>query len=114
MDRIDEFEAKVQPLFDYNEYDEIIELCDAELSACVGDSDNKYLANIYYNKGYAESDLEQHREAIDDFTKAIELEPAFAEAYNNRCNAKNALGLYQEAIDDYTQAMLLSFPADYD
>ena len=107
MDRIDEFEAKVQPLFDYNEYDEIIELCDAELSACVGDSDNKYVANIYYNKGYAESDLEQHEEAIDDFTKAIELNPDFVWAYSNRGYSKNALGLYKEAIDDFTKAIEL-------
>ena len=50
--------------------------------------------------------------AIDDYTKAIELNPNYAEAYFNRGNVysyrNNYLKSYSQAIADYTQAINLN------
>ena len=37
----------------------------------------------YNNRGGSYSDLDQHQRAIEDYDKAIELDPSYA-AYNNR------------------------------
>jgi tetratricopeptide (TPR) repeat protein len=39
--------------------------------------------------------------AIDDYTKAISIEPKFTNAYNNRGQAKYSLGNKQGAIADF-------------
>ena len=48
-----------------------------------------------------------YNSAIDDFTRAIELDPNDAKAYNNRGIAYRYLGEYQQAIDDSTKAIEL-------
>ncbi len=52
-----------------------------------------------------------YEQAIDDYTRAIELDEAFAEAYFNRGVSYYDLGQYQEAITDLSQAIRLN-PAD--
>ena len=54
--------------------------------------------------------------AIVDFTKAVEANPAFAEAYVNRGNAKAGKGDLAGAIADYTKAIELkpNFLAAYE
>lgn len=55
------------------------------------------------------AELKQYEEAIDDYTKAIELEILDPEkrayVYYNRGNAQIMLDQHQEAIEDYTQAI---------
>ncbi len=52
-----------------------------------------------------------YNEAIADFTKAIELQPDFAEAYSGRgAGACPGKGLRDEAIADYTKTIALSNP----
>ena len=46
----------------------------------------------YHNKGNAKVNLGDYRGAIQDYSKAIELNPNNANAYYNRGNAKSALG----------------------
>ena len=43
--------------------------------------------------------------AIDDWNKAIELDPKLAQAYNNRGAAYNGTGEHDLAIKDYTTAI---------
>ena len=50
---------------------------------------------------------DEHQKAIDNYTKAIELNPKDAAAYYNRGRAYYNLGQYQKAIDDYTKAIEL-------
>ena len=62
----------------------------------------------YYNRGLAKDSLdspEAYRGAIADYTKAIELDPKFAEAYYFRGIAKGAIQDAIGAIDDYTKAI---------
>ena len=52
--------------------------------------------------------LKQHKEAIADYDKAIELNPKDARAYYNRGNAKHQLKQHKEAIADYDKAIELN------
>ncbi len=47
----------------------------------------------------------QYHQAIAELTKAIEIEPEYAEAYVKRGRAYYYLMRYKEAIDDYTQTI---------
>jgi len=47
----------------------------------------------------------EHLEAIEIFTRAIELKPDFAQAYTFRGSAKFDLGNWEGAYDDYTKAI---------
>ena len=49
--------------------------------------------------------------AIEEFDKAIDLDPNYAVAYNGRGYAYNKAGQYQNAINDYTMAVQLD--SDY-
>ncbi|MEI0479332.1 tetratricopeptide repeat protein, partial [Brachyspira pulli] len=44
---------------------------------------------------------------IEDFDKAIKLDPDYVDAYNNRGLTKENLGLYEEALKDYKKALKL-------
>ena len=45
--------------------------------------------------------------ALDDYNKAIELDPSFAFAYNGRGNVYRGFGERQKALDDYNKAIEL-------
>ena len=84
------------------------------------DGGNSY-PGAYYKRGLAYQAQYDYYDAIDDFTKAIELHPNFAEAYykrgkasadtnlNNRTLADDRFGrrYYEHAIEDYTRAIEL-------
>jgi tetratricopeptide (TPR) repeat protein len=62
----------------------------------------------YYNRGNAYGKLKQYKRAIEDYSKAIELDLKFADAYNNRGNAYDELKQYKRAIEDYNKAIELN------
>jgi tetratricopeptide (TPR) repeat protein len=66
-------------------------------------TDNNW--HVYNGRGVAYGDLGNYRQAIDDFSRTIEIKPGFAEAYNNRGTAYSALGDYRQAIEDYGRAL---------
>ena len=76
----------------------------------VGEEDRPLRARAWFSIGYLLND-EELEAKIDAYTKAIELNPAYAEAYVNRGSAKNSLGQHQAAIADYTRAIALN-PTD--
>ena len=62
----------------------------------------------YYNRGNAKISLGQIKEAIDDYDKAIRLNPSFSEAYNNRGWEKFKLDRIDEARQDFEMAFNLA------
>ncbi len=65
------------------------------------------LEKAYNNRGRAYAGLNQHRKAIEDYSKAIQLDPKSAIIYNNRGAAYYELGEYHKAIEDYDKALEL-------
>jgi tetratricopeptide (TPR) repeat protein len=61
----------------------------------------------YYNRGNTYSDLGHKDKAIQDYTKAIELNSLFAEAFHNRGVNYQVLGDSEQAIRDYRTAAKL-------
>ncbi len=51
--------------------------------------------------------LDQSEKAIEDYDKAIEIDPQYAEAYYNRGSAYDILGQSEQARQDYAKAEAL-------
>jgi FOG: TPR repeat len=64
-------------------------------------------AVAYTDRGFAYASEHNYMRAIEDYNRAIELNPAYAPIYNNRGNAYNALCDVTRAINDYDQAIAL-------
>jgi tetratricopeptide (TPR) repeat protein len=89
------FDKLIDILMKAKEYNKTVE--DAKL----------ILAFSYYNRGTAYIHKGEYDNAIEDYNKAIELKPDFAEAYNNRGNTYSDKGEYDNAIEDYNKAIKL-------
>ena len=63
-----------------------------------------YDVRFYISRGTFRG-TENYEDAIEDYTKAIEIEPNSVFAYRLRGDSKSKLGDYQGAIDDYTKAI---------
>jgi len=59
------------------------------------------------NRGYAYDELGEYQRALQDYDRAIELDPNYAKAYHNRGIAYDELGEYQRALQDYGCAIEL-------
>jgi len=58
----------------------------------------------FRNRGAAKHALERYTEAIDDYTKSIELDPTVADTYICRARAFLKIGSLSDAFDDATHA----------
>ena len=61
----------------------------------------------YYNRGNSYSRQGQYQQAIEDYDKAIELDPNVAPAHHNRGISYHALGQNERAIEDYDKVIEL-------
>jgi len=61
-------------------------------------------ARFYISRGTLKV-TESYEDAIEDYTKAIKIEPSSVFAYRLRADAKGKLGDYQGAINDYSKAI---------
>jgi tetratricopeptide (TPR) repeat protein len=62
----------------------------------------------FFNMGnMIKSNKGNFQDAINNYTKAIEINPDYAEAYNNRGNTYLQLGSYDLALNDYLNAIRL-------
>ncbi|MFA6026509.1 MAG: tetratricopeptide repeat protein, partial [Ignavibacteriaceae bacterium] len=62
-------------------------------------------AEEYLKTGFAKGKISDHNGAIQNYSKAIEINPHFAKAYYLRGNAKVELSNYNGAIEDYNNAI---------
>ncbi|HOZ70556.1 MAG TPA: tetratricopeptide repeat protein [Chitinophagaceae bacterium] len=87
---------------------------------CEMDFTNQQSEELFQDKFYNNSGDEKFKKndftgAIQDFTKAIELNPNFSNAYFNRALSRNKLQDFPGAISDYTKAIEINpeFDAAY-
>ena len=66
---------------------------------------------FYFNRAYNKSKKGDHYGAIDDYTKAIEINPTYAKAYYNRGWNKAKLKDHYGAISDFSKAIAIN-PTD--
>jgi len=64
-------------------------------------------AIAFYNRGYAYGAKGDHDRAIQDYDRALEINPAYPEAFYNRAGAYFTKGDYSRAIQDYDQVIKL-------
>ena len=62
---------------------------------------------IHNSRGVAYSILGDYRQASEDYSRTITLNPKFPSAYYNRCIACNNLGNYRQALEDCGRAIQL-------
>ncbi len=77
-----------------------------ELAAQKSSKDNE-LAAKYLDSGCDKDDKKDSKGAIEDYTKAIKLNPKYTEAYANRGCAKEELGDKKGALSDWYKALAL-------
>ena len=65
------------------------------------------VSHVLFSRGCRKFDSKYYVEALDDYTKAIELNPGHAQAYINRGNIKAELEDHKGAVDDYDKAIEL-------
>lgn len=63
------------------------------------------IADDYYQAGLRLTDEKKHYEAIDSYSKAINLMPNFFEAIDNKAFCKMDLGQWTEAIKDFHESL---------
>jgi len=68
---------------------------------------NRLSATDWFEKGFVLGIAGRYKEAIEAYTRAIELNPKYEEAYNNRGGAYPHLGEYRQAIRDFNKAIEL-------
>jgi tetratricopeptide (TPR) repeat protein len=68
----------------------------------------KLIANVLNSRGMAWERVAKVEKAREDYTKAIEINPDYANAYNNLGNIKSKQGDYAGAIEDYNSAISLN------
>ena len=80
----------------------------AKLDALNLTNANNRLFEQYFNQGITLVNQENYQQAIEQFTRALSLNPNHANAYVNRAFAQMELGEYQQAIDDFKEAIRLN------
>jgi tetratricopeptide (TPR) repeat protein len=74
---------------------------------------NENCNSVYWNRrGNAYYNLKQYQEAVEDYSKAIELSPNNATYWSNRGDAYSKLNEYHKAIEDFSKAIQINYHSD--
>lgn len=65
----------------------------------------KDLAPIYYMRGWAQDELGNYEQAIEDYGRALHIRPDYTEAYVARGYSYGRIGDRDRAIEDYSRAL---------
>ena len=68
--------------------------------------------NIYALRGFDNFKLEKYQPAIDDYSKAISMNPNSPEAYYVRSQSYLGLDKFKNAMEDVLKAQSLGYPVD--
>ncbi len=77
-------------------------MCTSEMILAIG-------ADLYSFRGTQYGQIGNYKQAIDDYTKAIQLNSSKADAYYGRALAYASLGNYQQANADMAKAKALGY-----
>ncbi|MBN1143082.1 MAG: tetratricopeptide repeat protein [Bacteroidales bacterium] len=75
------------------------------LAACLSNSLNAQNARQFYKTGLTFVEAGNHKDAIDQFTKALAIDPEYAQAYVERARSYEAIGELQHTADDLKRAL---------
>lgn len=73
-------------------------------------SSRQHLVSPYFERGSVYRLLKKYNEAIADYTKAVEINPRFADAYFYRGIIYYVLKKYDEAISNFTNVIKIDDP----
>lgn len=66
---------------------------------------NNQNAIYWANRAFAHIKLEEYGSALEDASKAIEVDPTYSKGYYRRGAAYLAMGKFKEALKDFQQVM---------
>ena len=89
---------------DYDKSQREIEELKKQVEAKITDDERLFEARQWFDKGYQYSLNKEHDSAIEAYTKAIALDPNYADAYTNRGIAYALSGNMGRAISDLQRA----------
>jgi len=103
--KMEKLKKEATDLFSAQNYKEAIE----RFSECLDlDPLNiQYNSTILFNKAVAYSKVSMNKEALDDLSKAIEMNDDYTKAYVKRGEINLVLENYEEAVRDYERAKQL-------
>ncbi len=75
------------------------------LLALIGFSDGCYVPQVYHDRGVELQRQGRWEAAIEQYSRAVELDTKYAEAYMNRGGLWSEVGEYEKAVEDYTRVI---------
>ncbi|KAI6697204.1 hypothetical protein NL676_017323 [Syzygium grande] len=105
--RAEELKLQANEAFKAHKYAQAIDLYSQAIDS------NGENAVYWANRAFAHSKLEEYGSAIQDASKAIEIDPGYSKGYYRRGAAYLAMGKFKEALKDFQQVKRLS-PNDPD
>lgn len=97
------YEALSKTCFSAGMADQVIASCSVVIGKRLVEDDD--LATAYKNRGNAYDDKGDHASAIEDYARALVINPRDADAFNARGTNFTALGQYDRALLDFDQAI---------
>ncbi|CAN6331046.1 unnamed protein product [Urochloa humidicola] len=97
VQKAEDLKLKANEAFKANKFSQAIELYSQAIE--VNGSNAVYWAN----RAFAHTKLEEYGSAVQDATKAIEIDPRYSKGYYRRGAAYLAMGKFKEALKDFQQ-----------
>jgi len=63
-------------------------------------------SDLAFYRGYAHQEAGRYERAIEDYSRAIELDRGYLEAYYNRGSCRSELGQHEQAVQDFSDYLI--------